>query len=146
MTTTVADLLKTKTLGAITVPSDATVGAAIETMYLHRVGAVIVAEVGDETHPVGIFTERDILRLYAEGHHDFATQTIGEHMTKQLVVGAPSNRLDDVLALMTERRFRHMPVLDNGQLIGVISIGDLVKAKLARATADADALRDYIHT
>ncbi len=142
---TIADLLKNKTLGAITVPPDATVGSAIETMYLHRVGAVIVAETGDETHPVGIFTERDVLRLYAEGHQDFAHEKIGTCMTKQLIVGAPTNNLDDVLAIMTERRFRHMPVLENGQLIGVISIGDLVKAKLARTTADVEALREYIN-
>ena len=80
--------------------------------------------------PVGIFTERDVVRLYAEGDRDFDSCRSSSRMTCSLVVGRLSMSVDEALGLMTERRFRHLPVVEDGKLLGLVSIGDLVKMKL----------------
>lgn len=142
---TLADLLERKGMGAVTVPESASVGAAIRTMHHHRVGSVVVPS-DDDGIPRGIFTERDVLRLYASGKSDFETLLVRDCMTTNVVLGNPDDWVDDVLAIMTERRFRHMPVIRNNQIIGLISIGDLVKAKLEETAVEAEALRQYIHS
>jgi CBS domain-containing protein len=97
-----------------------------------------------EDCPAGIFTERDVLRLLAEGERDFERVTVAARMTCSLVVGQLQMTVDDALGLMTERRFRHLPVIEGGRLLGLVSIGDLVKAKLEEAAQEAQALRAYI--
>jgi len=97
-----------------------------------------------EGRPVGIFTERDILHMYAEGDRDFDTLAVEARMTCSFVVGALSMSVDEALGLMTERRFRHLPVVEDGKLLGLVSIGDLVKMKLDETAQEAQALRAYI--
>lgn len=137
-----SDLLAKKGARAFTVPESATVANAIRTMYENRVGAAIVPSASGE--PVGIITERDVMRLYAEGKGDFEMLLIKDCMTTNVILGCPEDRVTDVLSLMTEKRFRHMPVVQDGQIVGVISIGDLVKAKLEETAHEAQALREYI--
>jgi predicted transcriptional regulator len=84
------------------------------------------------------------MRLYAEGKGDFEMLLIKDCMTTNVILGRPEDRVTDVLSLMTEKRFRHMPVVQDGQIVGVISIGDLVKAKLEETAHEAQALREYI--
>ncbi|MGF1528594.1 MAG: CBS domain-containing protein [Candidatus Competibacterales bacterium] len=136
-------LLKTKAhQGAITAKPEATVDEVIQLMCHHGVGSVVIAD--GEGLPVGIFTERDVLRLYAQGHRDFTEVSIRRHMTTHLVTGNPTDSLDDALNTMTQKRFRHLPVLEDNRLVGLVSIGDLVKAKLQETAQEAQALREYI--
>ncbi|HYI88178.1 MAG TPA: CBS domain-containing protein [Burkholderiales bacterium] len=126
----------------VTVSSKSSVADAIRAMHAEKVGAVMVPDA--EGCPVGIFTERDVVRLYAEGDRDFDELTVEARMTCSVVVGRLSMPIDEALGLMTERRFRHLPVVEDGKLLGLVSIGDLVKVKLNETAQEADALRAYI--
>ena len=139
----IKDLLATKTGRPVTVAPTATIAEAVKTMHGNRVGAVLIP---DATGcPLGIFTERDVVRLYAEGD-DLTQVTVEQRMTCSVVLGKPDDSIDSVMSLMTERRFRHLPVVDGGTLLGLVSIGDVVKAKLDEAAKEAETLREYIHS
>ena len=136
------DVLQAKGRRVVTVPAKSSVADAIRAMHAEKVGAVMVPDA--EGCPVGIFTERDMVRLYAEGERDFDRLTVESRMTCSLVVGRLSMPIDEALGLMTERRFRHLPVVQDGKLLGLVSIGDLVKVKLSESAEEAQALRAYI--
>jgi CBS domain-containing protein len=136
------DVLETKGHRVVTVSAKSSVADAIRAMHAEKVGAVMVPDA--EGCPVGIFTERDVVRLYADGERDFDTLALEARMTCSIVVGRLSMSVDEALGLMTERRFRHLPVVDDGKLLGLVSIGDLVKVKLGEAAEEAQALRAYI--
>jgi CBS domain-containing protein len=136
------DVLAAKGHRVVTVSAKSSVADAIHTMHAEKVGAVMVPDA--EACPVGIFTERDVLRLYADGDRNFETLAVETRMTCSVVVGRLSMSVDEALGLMTERRFRHLPVVEDGRLIGLVSIGDLVKEKLNETAQEAQALRAYI--
>jgi CBS domain-containing protein len=136
------DVMAAKGHRVVTVPARSSVADAIRTMHAEKVGSVMVPDA--EACPVGIFTERDVVRLYAEGDRDFDKLPVEARMTCSVVLGRLSMSADEALALMTERRFRHLPVVEDGKLLGLVSIGDLVKAKLNEAAQEAQALRAYI--
>jgi len=139
------EILSKKGGQPVTVPTTATVAAAIHAMTEHKVGSVMVPNV--DGSPAGIFTERDVLKLCAEGRTDFAKMSTRPCMTCDMTIGKPSDTIGEVLTIMTAKRFRHMPVVDeSGKMIGVVSIGDLVKAKLEETAQEAQALREYITT
>jgi CBS domain-containing protein len=137
-------LLDKKGANAVTVAESASVAAAVHIMHQHRVGSVIIPSAGGE--PIGILTERDIIRLYAEGRSQFEHLLVKDCMTTGLILAKPDDEVTEVMTVMTQRRFRHMPVVQAGQIIGVISIGDLVKAQLEEIAEEARALRDYINS
>jgi CBS domain-containing protein len=139
---TLREVLAGKGRRLVTVSAKASIADAIRTMHAEKVGSVLVPDADD--CPVGIFTERDVLHLLAEGERDFDRVTVAARMTCSLVVGQLQMTVDDALGLMTERRFRHLPVIEGGRLLGLVSIGDLVKAKLEEAAQEAQALRAYI--
>jgi len=126
----------------VTVSARSSVADAIRTMHAEKVGSVMVPDAAG--CPVGIFTERDVVRLYAEGDRDFDKLPLESRMTCSVVLGRLSMSVDEALGLMTERRFRHLPVVEDGKLLGLVSIGDLVKAKLEETAEEAQALRSYI--
>src|SRR5688500_3620402 len=136
------DVLAAKTHRLVTVPAKCSIAEAIRVMHAEKVGAVLVPDAMG--CPTGIFTERDVVRLHAEGDRDFDTLAVEARMTCNVVVGLLSMSVDEVLGLMTERRFRHLPVVEGGKLLGLVSIGDLVKAKLSESAQEAQALREYI--
>ena len=136
------DVLAAKGHRVVTVSAKSSVADAIRAMHAEKVGAVMVPDA--EGCPVGIFTERDVVRLYADGEREFDTLTLESRMTCSLVVGRLSMPVDEALGLMTERRFRHLPVVEDGKLLGIVSIGDLVKRKLEETAQEAQALRAYI--
>jgi Predicted signal-transduction protein containing cAMP-binding and CBS domains len=138
------EILKKKGGQPVTVPATATVADAIRAMTEYRVGSVIVPNA--DGSPAGIFTERDVLKLCAEGRTDFAKMSIRPYMTCDMTTGKPSDTVSEVLAIMTTKRFRHMPVVEDGKMVGVVSIGDLVKAKLEETAFEAKVLREYITT
>lgn len=126
----------------ITVSAKSSIAEAIRTMHAEKVGAVMVPDA--EGCPVGIFTERDVVRLYADGDRDFDKLPVESRMTCSVMLGRLSMSADEALGLMTERRFRHLPVVEDGKLLGLVSIGDLVKVKLDEAAQETQALRAYI--
>ena len=136
------DVLTGKGSRVVTVSAKSSVADAIRTMHAQKVGAVMVP--GAEGCPVGIFTERDVVRLYADGERDFDKLAVEARMTCSVVVGRLSMPVDEALGLMTEQRFRHLPVVEDGRLLGMVSIGDLVKVKLNETAQEAQALRAYI--
>ncbi len=137
-------VLKNKQGQPVTLPETATVATAIQTMSQHRVGSVMMQ--ADSGEPIGILTERDILRLCAEGKTQFDALLVKDCMTTDIISANPGDTVSEVLATMTTKRFRHMPVVEDGKMVGVVSIGDLVKAKLEETAIEAQALRDYITT
>lgn len=92
----------------------------------------------------GVISERDIVREIARRGCGILTQPVATAMTRNVVTAAPSDTVDDALARMTDRRIRHLPVVVDGQLKGMVSIGDLVKIKISAVQAEAEALRSYI--
>jgi len=138
------EVLKTKGGLPVTVPATATVADAIRAMSEHKVGSVIVPNA--DGSPAGIFTERDVLNLCAEGRVDFAKMPIRSCMTCDMTTGKPEDGVSEVLSIMTAKRFRHLPVVEDGKMVGMVSIGDLVKAKLEETAQEAKSLRDYIHS
>ena len=122
-------------------PGD-TVGVVAAMLYARRVGALVIAE-GDR-QVVGIVSERDIVRVVAEEGPSGLERPVSACMSREVVFAAPSETVDSMLERMTDRRIRHLPVCIDGRLMGIISIGDMVKAKIAETVAEAEGLRAYI--
>jgi len=136
------DILAAKGRRVVTVSAKSSIADAIRTMHAEKVGSVMIPDA--ESCPVGILTERDVLRMYAEGDRDFDKLPVESRMTCTVMLGRLSMTVDEALGLMTERRFRHLPVVEDGKLLGIVSIGDLVKRKLEETAQEAEALRAYI--
>jgi CBS domain-containing protein len=138
------EILKKKGGQPVTVPANATVADAIRAMKDNRVGSVIVPNA--DGSPAGIFTERDVLNLCADGLTDFARMSIRPYMTCDITTSKLEDSVSDALTVMTAKRFRHLPVIEETIMVGVVSIGDLVKAKLEETAQEAKVLREYITT
>lgn len=110
----------------------------------HRIGAVVVRDA--DGHVAGILSERDIVRGIAESGAACLGLKVADLMTREVVSCRPDDSIDDIMALMTERRIRHLPVMEDGRLVGVISIGDVVKRRIAEIESEASSLREYIAT
>ena len=137
----ITEVLKEKGGGVIGVEPSATVYQAIEQMVENNCGSLLVMHDGDIA---GIFTERDYLRkvaLQGRTSHDTAVQEV---MTSPVVVCEAGTEIDEALAMMTDRRIRHLPVVDDGKVVGVVSIGDLVKFKTREQEFRIGYLEDYI--
>ena len=136
------DVLAAKGSRVVTVSAKSSVAEAIRTMHAQKVGAVLVPDA--DGCPVGIFTERDVVRMFASGDRELERLPVEARMTCAIVLGKLSMSVDEALGLMTERRFRHLPVIEDGNLLGMVSIGDLVKIRLDETAQEAQALRAYI--
>lgn len=130
--------------GATTVVSDekADVATAVKVMCENHVGAVLITASGGKI--AGILTERDILRRYAEFGDALGAMPVTKIMSRNITTTGPDAQVQEVLETMTNKRFRHMPVLDKGKLVGVVSMGDMVKAMLQEKTQEAESLKQYI--
>jgi CBS domain-containing protein len=136
-----SELLNEKGRKVHSIHPSATVLDAVREMDQRRVGALLVV---DETGLVGVLSERDYARrVILKGRRSDATR-VDEIMTSELVTVELGTTIDECMELMTERRVRHLPVLENGELIGVISIGDLVRVIMQRQKATIEHLKDYI--
>ena len=139
----VSDLLKSKGAGVITINDHSTMGQVLKSLIEHRVGSLVVID--SEHNPIGIITERDILRLIDEKEtQKWYTQSVGDFMTRDIIIGVPTDDVEYIMALMTENRFRHVPIMADGRLAGLISIGDIVKSLLKNIKAENRYLSDYI--
>ena len=135
-------ILKAKGNTIITTGPETTVAKAVATMQREKIGSLVVS--GDGIEVTGIVTERDILHGLAEHGAALLEKNVGDIMTREVITAAPSDDVDTLMGLMTQRRCRHIPVKKDGALCGVISIGDLVKSRLEEVEREANQLREYI--
>ena len=138
---TVRQLLETKGHDVWAIGPRESVSAAIDRMAEKEVGALLVM---DGTKTVGVISERDCLRKVFLKGRSAAEIEVKEIMTKRVIYAPPDHSVEECMALMTDRRIRHLPVLENGRLMGVISIGDLVKAIIDEQQFIIDQLVHYI--
>lgn len=140
---TIATILRNKGNRVIHLSPDTTLQAAAALLMEKRIGCVPVIDGGKV---VGIFSERDVVRSVGEKGAAVLDLPISTEMTSPAVTVAPDMPVLAALSLMTQRRIRHLPVLDGDQLVGFISIGDLVKHRMDRIESEAAAMRDYIQS
>lgn len=140
---TIAAILKTKGGEVVSVSPGQSVGEAIALLAERRVGAVPVMEGGQVA---GVFSERDVVYCLKDGDTATLQKTVRDVMTAPALTVAPGDSVLGALSLMTKRRIRHLPVIDGGEVIGIVSIGDLVKYRIDRIEAEAEAMRTYIQT
>lgn len=139
----VSQILKSKSdVGVISVRPDDVVSAAAKLLSEHRIGTVVVS--ADGTSLDGILSERDIVRELGKRGADCLSDPVSALMTAKLTTCGPSDSALDVLEMMTNGRFRHLPVMEDGKMIGLISIGDAVKARLAELAMERDSLEGMI--
>ena len=138
---TVAWILKEKGRNVVSALSNASVGEIIALLAKNRIGAVVIV---DEMHRVlGIISERDIVRILATQGAAAMGEPVGEHMTRPVVTCSEHHSIDWLMEQMTSRRFRHVPVTEKDRLAGIVSIGDVVKFKVALAESEAAQMRQY---
>ena len=139
---TVAQLLKAKPAGMISIRPDAPVSDAVRLLADKNIGAVLVL---DNERLVGILSERDYLRKVAIGTQSPEKIPVSEIMTRQVLVVTPAQSNEECMALMTDKHIRHLPVIDNNKVVGVLSIGDLVKDTISEQQFTINQLVNYIH-
>ena len=140
---TIARLLEGRSAAVISCDAGLSVGDAINILAEQRIGALPVYSGGTIA---GIFSERDVVHLLAAHGAAMMDKTVGEVMTAPAITVTPATGVLDALGLMTRRRIRHLPVMEDGQVLGFVSIGDLVKHRIENIEADAAAMRSYIQS
>ncbi len=141
---TVRAILSSKGSGVITIEPTATVEAAVKALTVHRIGSLVVT--GAEQRVIGIVSERDIVHVMAVRGKEALDLPLTEVMTRRVATCSQADTISSIMELMTDGKFRHVPVVEQGRLTGIISIGDVVKHRLHEMEREQDALRDYIQT
>ena len=140
---TVSAILDTKKGNNITLQTSASLADVCSTLAKNRIGTVLILS---GSNLVGIVSERDVVRLLAASGPDALKENVQSCMTKKLVTCTRSDTVSLVMERMTAGRFRHVPIVENGDLLGIISIGDVVKYRIAEVEREAQEIRDYIST
>ncbi len=143
MTEILKNLIDQKGGEVYSVAPEATVADAVDTMNAHRIGAVLVMEQGAQW-PAGIFTERDVLQRVINAGRDPHTVPVRDVMTGSLVVVRPNMSVEEAMAVVTEKRCRHLPVVDGDRLVGLVSAGDLTRWMIRDQSVQIDHLVSYI--
>lgn len=138
----VKGILDVKGRAVATIPVDATLADAAHLLAEKRIGAAVVTGPGYSV--AGILSERDIVRSLSERGAVSLDRTVGETMTRKVVTCTELDSIAQIMEQMTGGKFRHLPVVDNGRLVGIVSIGDVVKWRLAEIESEADALKNYV--
>ncbi|MGK7868755.1 CBS domain-containing protein [Falsiroseomonas sp. E2-1-a20] len=142
---TIAIILHRKGTTVISVGANDDVGSVARVLAENRIGAALVRDSAGDV--LGIVSERDIVRVVGEHGAASVTMPVAELMTRALHTVTPRTRIPEALALMTDRRVRHLPVMEeDGSLAGMVSIGDLVKARIEEALHEAEELRHYVES
>lgn len=136
----VSDVLKDKGVRVVTVRPYETVRVLVQRLQSERVGALVVSEDGRKM--AGIVSERDVVNCMAEHGREASDMHVEDIMSKSVITCAPSDNLTAIARKMTENRIRHLPVIEDGKLAGLVSIGDVVKLRLAEMELEANVLRD----
>lgn len=140
----ISDVLRSKGNVVATLNPETPVSELVGVLKERRIGAIVVSEDGEAV--AGIVSERDVVIALATHGHDLLDRPIREIMTTEVVSCQPEADLVDLLGVMTARRFRHVPVIEGDKLGGIVSIGDLVKARIDELAHERDMLESYIHT
>lgn len=139
----IAEILNNKGNDVLKVAPDATVLSVVAMLAEKRIGCVPVVENGEV---IGIFSERDVVYQLAQSGHSMLEALVRDAMTTPAVTIASDTPIISALSLMTRRRIRHLPVVDDGEMVGFVSIGDLVKFRIDSIEAEAAAMRSYIQS
>lgn len=137
----VAEILKSKGGDVFSISPASTVAEACSELESRKVGALVVC---DSDRVVGVLSERDVVRAVARDGAGSLSRPVSDYMTARVIFAEPAETVAVLMERMTDRRIRHLPVLTGGRLIGVVSIGDVVKYQIAEATHEAESLRTYI--
>jgi CBS domain-containing protein len=138
----ISDIIRRKGDGVVTIRSDATVLELLEILEKHRIGAVVVSD--DGLTVTGIVSERDVVRhLHTDGV-GVLDKTVAMIMTKDVQTCTPQDGIEDLARVMTEHRVRHIPVVVDGKVVGIVSIGDIVKGRIDELQTERDHLVGYI--
>lgn len=140
----VATILKSKGRSVATARPENTLLEIVSKLHAKRIGAIVI--VGENGHVDGIVSERDVIRAIAEGGAAALLNPVSSVMTADVVSCQECNALDELMELMTQGRFRHLPVMDDNSLVGIISIGDVVKNHIAEVEMEATSMRNYLAT
>jgi CBS domain-containing protein len=140
--TTVSAILKHKGYQVTTIDPTATIARVVDVLAEHRIGAVLVVDRAEQL--LGIVSERDIVRCLAANGAGTLAMTAGQLMTRTLQVAHSDTTVAEAMSMMTHGRFRHMPVIDRDVLVGMISIGDVVKARIMEQESEVDSLKAYV--
>ena len=137
---------KKRNLGGdiISIEPTANLAAAAKSLSAHRIGAVLIRGAGGRL--AGILSERDIVRALSEHGADALALPVGQVMTREVATCGEDDSVASIMERMTAGKFRHLPVIANGQLVGFISIGDVVKQRVEEIESESEAMRDYIRT
>jgi CBS domain-containing protein len=138
----VASMLKVKDDAIMTARGDQTLRETAQTLAAHNIGALVVTD--DSRQVRGIISERDIIRAIADNGGQVLDSSVKTFMTANVVTCATTDTVADLMNRMTQGRFRHVPVVEDGKLIGIISIGDVVKQRIAETELEVEAMRGYI--
>ncbi len=141
---TVQTILSQKSGGVTTGTPDMTIAQVAEVLASHKIGAIVITDIAGRV--VGILSERDIVRVVAARGAAVLSATAAEVMTRNVITCGMRDSINDVMLKMTNGRFRHVPVIDGGTLAGIISIGDVVKHRMAEIEREAEMMRSYIAT
>ncbi|MGV6873728.1 CBS domain-containing protein [Pseudochelatococcus sp. B33] len=141
---TVAAILSSKGRSVITISPQRTLHEAVDVLSTRGVGALVVT--GVDGAVLGILSERDVVRMLGQDGPRALDNTVSRVMTSRVKTCTPYDTIEDVMEMMTAGRFRHIPVMEGGRLSGIISIGDVVKHRLAEFETEHQALREYIAT
>ncbi|KPB01694.1 CBS domain-containing protein [Ahrensia marina] len=139
---TASRILEVKGSEVFTLPPETATMDAVKSLREHKIGALIVSSGNGKID--GILSERDIVRAIANHGAEALTSAVSAHMTKDVVTCAESATIPELMELMTKGRFRHVPVARDGKLVGIISIGDVVKRRIAEVEAEAEEIKSYI--
>jgi CBS domain-containing protein len=139
---TVAAILKHKGSEVTSARPDDTIEAVVRVLTARGIGAVVVLDAADR--PLGILSERDIVHALAARGAAALAVTAGDLMTRALKTATPRTTVGEAMGMMTAGRFRHLPVIDNDALVGLVSIGDVVRAKILQQETEVDGLRAYV--
>jgi CBS domain-containing protein len=141
---TVSIILAAKGREVATLDPNASLGSAVALLAQHHIGAALV--LGPDRHIVGIISERDIVRVLAERGPPVLDEPVSQTMTRKVTTCNESDSVSTVMHRMSDGKFRHVPVVDQGRLVGIVSIGDVVKYRLHEMERESAAMRDYIMT
>ncbi|PKQ07016.1 MAG: inosine-5-monophosphate dehydrogenase [Alphaproteobacteria bacterium HGW-Alphaproteobacteria-11] len=139
----VAAILKAKGPEVVTVDPNATLGQVATTLSERRIGAIVVMQ---DRKVLGIVSERDVIKAIARVGAAALTTPVREAMTSRIITCGLNDSIDELMDSMTAGRFRHLPVIDGGELVGIVSIGDVVKHRIAETVMETEALKLYIAT
>jgi CBS domain-containing protein len=138
----VKDLLRHSNKEVITIAPGATIAEAMSRLISHQISCLPVVD--EESNVVGIISDRDIFHEAFNNHHNYRDALVGERMTTDVIIGVPDDQISYIAGIMTNNRIRHVPIVEEGKLIGLVSTGDVVKTQMDNLQTENRYLRQYI--